>query len=126
MDAPADVHVVLLQGLQQGGDAGALLLALLKAEEDGAVELVLHAGDDLHGPQQHRGVAVVAAGVAEAVVLAVADPGPGQVLGVLLHGEGVDVGPEGHHLAGTASVQLGDDAVGGDLLIGQAQLLDLL
>ena len=80
MDTPAHIHIVLVQCRQQGLDAGTLLLPFLKAEEDGAAELVLQLGQDLQRPQQHGHMGVMAASVAVAVMLGPANPGAGQVL----------------------------------------------
>ena len=120
VNAPAAVHMILLQRCQQSVNAGALLLPFLKAEENGAAELILQLGQDLQCPQQHGHMSVMAAGVAVAVMLRFTGPGPGQVLIGFLHGKAVDVGPKGHHLTGAAGVQLDDDTVGGDLLIGKS------
>ena len=80
VNAPAAVHMILLQRCQQSVNAGTLLLPFLKAEESGAAELVLQLGQDLQRPQQHGHMGVMAASVAVAVMLGPANPGAGQVL----------------------------------------------
>ena len=81
------------------------LLAGLEDQLHLAVDLVLVLHQQLGRAQQHGDVAVVAAGVHHARVLA----GEGQP-GLLLHGQGIDVGPEGHGPA-LAAVQHGPAAV---------------
>ena len=108
---------------QSGGAARERLLPGLKAEADRALrQKAGPGGQDLGQAQQHGDVDVVAAGVHHAVTA-----GPVSPLGRLLQGQGVHVGAEEDHGAGTPAVQPGDHGVPGKAgLDGQTEAFQLL
>ena len=98
LDAEAVHHAVVDHGLA----AGAAFFGGLEDHDRGAVEIA-GLGEILGGPEQHGGVAVVAAGVHGAGGLRrVGQPGQ------LLHRQGVHVRPHADHAAGFVGLAAND------------------
>ncbi len=114
-ERPLDEHLPGAAGL---GD-GRALLGGLEHEQHGAGQLFAHPGEHRGGAEQHRGVAVVPAGVRDrerAARVVLVDGRRGEVGAAQVgHRQRVGVGPQRDHpRAGPPAAQHPDDAVPGD------------
>ena len=119
--AGVDLDVVVLHPAVDGDDVVGAFLASFEHDEDAAFKLFLVVVEDPGRGQQRRHVAVVSAGVADALVGGYADLGPLEVVLGFVHRQGVAVGAQQDGPALLAAVDIAQDAAVFDDDVGDAE-----